>query len=156
MTAGGGNDTAFLAPLVKRVYAFDISEEAINKAKKKCASFENVVFIHDDHIHVREYVKDEVKLVLFNLGYYPYGDHEIVTEKEKTLRALEESYDLLCDNGYLIVTSYRGHPGGKDEYEGIRRYIEENELTVLETYRRYRKSDEPVTFIVKKITRKPL
>ena len=150
MTAGGGSDTLFLAQHAGRVYAFDISQEAIEKAKKRCIGYENITFICADHSKIDDYLKEQADLFLFNLGYYPYGDKSTPTRKETTLIALEKSYSLLKDGGCLVITSYRGHPGGKEEYEAIKDWIEKKKLFLLESYREFRHEEEPVTFILKK------
>ncbi|VHB66344.1 SAM-dependent methyltransferase [Streptococcus pyogenes] len=36
-TMGNGNDTAFLAQLAKKVYAFDVQEQAIRKTSERLA-----------------------------------------------------------------------------------------------------------------------
>jgi cyclopropane fatty-acyl-phospholipid synthase-like methyltransferase len=41
---GAGNITSFLAPRVKQVHAVDISELAVNTARRQCAAFRNATF----------------------------------------------------------------------------------------------------------------
>ena len=149
MTAGNGNDTLFLAKYAKKVYAFDISEEAIRRSKEKCKECENIEFIIDNHINVDLYIKGKVKLFLFNLGYLPSSDEKRITQAEETLIAFEKAYSLLQEKGYIVITFYIGHKGGKDEYYLLNDYINKNRLQVLEAYRQD-KIDSPITCIIRK------
>ena len=38
-TMGNGNDTAFLAGLSKKVYAFDVQEQALEKTRQRLSEF---------------------------------------------------------------------------------------------------------------------
>ena len=152
MTAGGGNDTLFLAQHSDHVIAFDISKEAIERSKKRCAAYPDILFICDSHENIRSYLKEKADVILFNLGYDPYGERNTPTKSSSSLKAVKEAWDLLKEEGYLVITFYRGHPGGKDEYYVLKDYIEKNGLFVLETYQRHLKIDEPVTYILKKIS----
>ena len=73
MTLGNGNDTLFLSSLAKKVIGFDIAIEAINNSKEKLKDVDNVILINDNHINVNSYVKEKVKLFIFNLGYLPHS-----------------------------------------------------------------------------------
>lgn len=149
MTLGNGLDSELLAKLSRKVYGFDVSEEAINKSKLRLSNFNNIEFINDNHINVDKYVKDKVKLVIFNLGYLPHSDNTSITKADETLIAFKKAYDLLVDNGYIIITFYIGHKGGKDEYYLLEDYINKNRFLVLETYRQD-KPDSPITYVIKK------
>ena len=149
MTAGNGNDTLFLASLAKKVYAFDISKEAINNTREKIKDKNNVNLIHDSHTNIDRYLKEKADLFIYNLGYLPKGEQYSVTEKNETLKSFIKAYELLNDHGYIIITFYLGHTGGKDEYYLLDRYIKENRIKVIETYR-IRKTDAPITYVIKK------
>ena len=149
MTLGNGNDTLFLSKLAKKVYGFDIQEQAIINSKEKLKNVNNVELILDNHINIDKYIKDKVKLVIFNLGYLPNSDNTIITKADETLIAFKKAYELLEDNGYLIISFYVGHIGGKQEYYLLDRYINDNKLLVLEKYRQD-KLDSPITYIIKK------
>ncbi len=79
-TMGNGNDTVFLGHLVGekgKVYAFDIQEEAVINTKKKLEELnflERAELILDGHENIDNYKIENVKLVIFNLGYLPKGD----------------------------------------------------------------------------------
>ena len=148
MTAGNGFDTLFLASLSKKVYAFDISEEAIRNTKERVKDYDNVVLIQDDHAHFDHYIKEKIRLFIFNLGYLPHGDMTTITKKETTLFAFQKAYERLEDNGYIVITFYLKHPGGRDEYYLLDHYIQTEKIAIIDSYRQD-KQDTPITYIIK-------
>ena len=116
-TCGNGHDTVWLAERFGRVYAFDIQEKAAEATRQlvKSRGFQNVKVINDSHEKMAEYVHEKVKLVMFNLGYLPGGDKEIVTETASTLKAIEAALSLLEKDGLVCITMYPGHPQGARE-----------------------------------------
>lgn len=120
-TVGNGGDTVFLAKAVGEkglVYGFDIQPLALEKTAERlsaagCADW--VKLICDGHEHLANYVKTEVDCAVFNLGYLPRGDHEIITKKETTVSALETVLSLLRPGGAVFIALYWGHPGGEEE-----------------------------------------
>ena len=150
MTMGNGFDTLFLCGLSKKVYSFDINKQAIINTQERVKGYDNVSLILDNHINVDKYVNQKVKLFLFNLGYLPNSNDKTITKKDETLIAFKKAYDLLIDKGYIIITFYLGHVGGKDEYYLLDKHIKDNNLNVLEKYRAYRHFNEPITYIIRK------
>ena len=150
MTVGNGNDTLFLCGLAKEVIGFDIQKEAIEKTSLKTKEYNNLTLINDNHINIDKYLNKKIKLFIFNLGYLPNSDSNIITNKEDTLIAFKKAYDLLIDDGYIIITFYLGHIGGKDEYYLLDKYIKENNIRVIETYKEHKNLNEPVNYIIKK------
>lgn len=150
MTMGNGNDTYLLASLSKYVYSFDVNQKAIDNSKERCKQFNNIKYILDSHINVDKYIKN-ANLFIFNLGYLPNTDNPTITKANDTLIAFKKAYDLLEANGYIIITFYRGHIGGKDEYYLLDKYIKDNKLNVLEIYQGHKLIDEPITYIIKKM-----
>jgi methylase of polypeptide subunit release factors len=149
MTAGNGNDTLFLARYAKTVYAFDISEEAIRRSREKTAECDNVVLIHDNHINIDRYIKEKIRLFIFNLGYLPSSQETRITKAEETLIAFDKAYSLLEEKGYIVITFYIGHKGGKDEYYLLKDHIKKNRFQIIETYSQ-NKIDSPITYIIRK------
>lgn len=149
MTLGNGLDSELLCRLSKKVYGFDISIEAIENSKKRLSQYSNIEYILDNHINVDKYVKENVDLVIFNLGYLPHSENKNITKAEETLIAFKKAYSLLKQNAYLIITFYIGHIGGKTEYYLLDEYINKNDIPVLEKYRQ-NKIDSPITYIIKK------
>jgi len=124
-TMGNGNDTAFLCSLVGekgKVYGFDIQEEAILNTRKRLEELnvlERSVLILDGHETIDKYIKETVKVVIFNLGYLPKGNHKITTKKETTLEAVQKCLGLLEPNGIILLIIYPGHENGKLEKEAL-------------------------------------
>ena len=109
MTCGNGNDTLFLSTYSKLVYAFDISKLAIENTNKRINSKNNVVLINDSHCNIDNYIKEKVKLFIFNLGYLPNTDIVSITNAKDSLIAFKKAYALLKDNGYIVITFYLKH-----------------------------------------------
>lgn len=120
-TMGNGHDTAFLADLAGsagKVYAFDIQQEAVDKTRTRLEQeglLGRCVLIRDGHEKMKEYVHEPVRLVLFNLGYRPGGDHSLCTKGETTLQAIHSAFELLEVHGLIILVVYHGGDSGFEE-----------------------------------------
>lgn len=147
MTMGNGNDTFFLASKVKEVFAFDIQKEAIEHTMQRCALFNNIHYILDDHANIRKYVNN-ADIVLFNLGYLPYSDKPIITKSDSTIKAIKEAYDILKTGGYMSIIIYRGHKGGLYEYHEVMQTI--SKYNIIESYKAHTSLTELVVYIIKK------
>lgn len=130
-TAGNGHDTLFLAKLVgaQNVTAIDQQQQALESAKTRLDSenFAGVQWIQGDHSQkLREIGTSErhFRAIVFNLGYLPGGDKQIVTRKETTLLALETAEQLLEPGGVMTVIAYPGHDAGRDEERALRALAE--------------------------------
>ncbi len=141
-TMGNGYDTKYLAEKVGEdgfVYSFDIQEEAIKSTKKrleKANLIDRVKLILDGHENIEKYVDKEVSCVLFNLGYLPRADHNIITKPDTTLKALESSLKLLKPHGIVSLAIYTGHEGGEQERNSVYEYVQnldQKEFNVLES-----------------------
>ena len=152
MTAGNGNDTLLLSKIAGKVIAFDISEEAIASTRERLGTADNVTLINDNHINIDRYLDGNIRLFIFNLGYLPHSDDPPVTKAEETLIAFKNAYELLSDNGYIVMTFYRRHKGGLDEYYLLTGYFKDNDVNVIERYEAGSSLLEPVTYIIKKRT----
>ena len=84
-------------------------------------------FIRGNHASIFEHLQppQPYDAILFNLGYLPGSDHTCITTAENTLRALNTCDCLLADDGLLIITAYRGHPGGQAEAEAVAEWMRE-------------------------------
>lgn len=149
MTLGNGLDSQLLCKLSKKVYGIDISKQAINNSKIRLKEYSNIIFINDNHINIDKYINSNIKLFIFNLGYLPHSTDTNITKASETLSAFKKAYDLLIDDGYIIITFYIGHIGGKDEYYLLDKYLKENSINVIEKYRQD-KINSPITYIIKK------
>ena len=120
-TMGKGKDTLYLSSIANKVYSFDIQDDAINQTKKLLEknNVTNVTLIKDSHENIKEYVKEYVTGVIFNLGYLPDGDKTVTTKTETSLKAINESLTLLKIGGVCCVVIYPGHPEGAKESETL-------------------------------------
>lgn len=127
-TAGRGNDTLFLAKAVGlrgRVFAFDIQEKAISQTKQLL--IDNQIswytLVHDSHANLDHYPISSPIAIIFNLGYLPGGDHDLVTNPETTVVAVQKALKLLKVGGALTIVIYTGHKGAKEEEAALRAYL---------------------------------
>ena len=132
-TCGNGHDTVFLAELVGeegRVLALDIQAEAVKNTQallKEQGLTRRVEVLQGDHSKLKEHLssladsgevkksKNFLQAIVFNLGYLPGSDKEVITEAETTIAALKQSLEFLALGGVLIVVLYTGHDGGEEE-----------------------------------------
>ena len=127
-TAGNGHDSKFLAELVGedgQVYSFDIQEEAVNNTGDLLAAnnlLNRVNLIQDSHANLDQYLSKKIKAVIFNLGYLPGGNKEIITESKSTIAALEKSIKFLQKYGLIILVIYSGHSGGDEEKRALLKF----------------------------------
>ncbi len=124
-TAGNGYDTLFLAEKVGpsgRVYSFDIQEEAIDKTYKKLKQQnlgKQVILLNESHEHLRHFVRDQVNVIMYNLGYLPGGDQSVTTKHDTTLESLKQALQLLAPGGLISIVMYPGHQEGAEEKKRI-------------------------------------
>lgn len=139
-TMGRGNDTLLLCELVGEggeVFAFDIQEEAIISTKQKLIehNLENrCKLILDSHENMKNYIKKEIDLIVFNLGYLPKGNHKIATNYKTTIKALNVAMDILKIKGAISLCVYQGGDTGFEEKDAIFEFlktIDYNKFTVL-------------------------
>ena len=134
-TSGNGHDSCKLASLTGasgHVHAIDIQEPAIAATKKllQSSGFGNGYTLYcDDHAAVLRAMQatllHRVSAIVFNLGYLPGSDHTIQTSCTTTITALDASLPLLREDGLLLVTAYRGHPGGMEEATKVDKWMQE-------------------------------
>jgi methylase of polypeptide subunit release factors len=133
-TAGNGNDTLFLSKLAKEVIAFDVQQEAIDNTQQRCIHQSNVRTFCVSHVSIFEVV-ETFDVLVFNLGYLPNSDSTLCTQTSTTLTALKNNLPHLNKKGHLLITYYRKHPGGNDEYEAVSSFLaHDSGLECLETY----------------------
>lgn len=125
-TIGNGFDTAFLARIVGekgKVFAFDIQNEAIKRTKEFLEK-ENLLYqvnlLNTCHSLLSDYVNpNSAKAIMFNLGFLPRSNREVITSPQTTKTAIVAGIDALMDEGVMTVIVYRGHKGGAEEATAV-------------------------------------
>ena len=133
-TAGNGHDTAFLAEHVGEkghVYAFDIQQTAIEKTKARLFEkglHDRATVFHSGHERLQSLIPENVhgtiQASVFNLGYLPGGEKDIVTTPETTIAAIKQLLDLSAVGGIIVLVIYHGHPEGEIERDHVMTFIE--------------------------------
>jgi predicted methyltransferase len=134
-TAGNGHDSAKLATCVGasgHLLAIDLQPAAIAATTERLESLgltDRCTFLCEDHaaaLHtLRTAYAGRISAIVFNLGYLPGSDHRIQTEPSTTVAALEACPVLLRPGGLLLVTAYRGHPGGAGEAAQVATWMQQ-------------------------------
>ena len=123
-TMGNGHDTLFLARLAKKVYAFDIQEQAVEQTTKRLAEakLDNVELLLTGHENVDQYV-ESIKAAIFNLGYLPSADKTVIAQPHTTIQALEKLCQRLVAGGRIAIMIYYGHAGGDVERDAVLDFV---------------------------------
>ena len=123
-TMGNGHDTAFLAELVGpsgEVFAFDIQKEALINTEQKLTELnllpQTTLFpLGHEHLHAVLDEETEITAAIFNLGYLPKSNKEIITKPTTTKQALDGLLPHLVKGSRIILVVYYGHnEGGSEE-----------------------------------------
>jgi SAM-dependent methyltransferase len=132
-TVGNGYDALFLAHRVGpkgKVLGFDVQKAALAGARellKFVGSMDRVSLIHDSHSRLANYLPAGALIegAMFNLGYLPRGNRQIITRPETTVTALRSVLENLAKDGRVTLLVYRGHEGAIPEYQEVRRFLEQ-------------------------------
>ena len=163
-TAANGHDTLFLANLVGDdgyVYAFDVQKEAVDATLHRLldnALEHRAIVLKDGHENVEKYVHKPVAAAIFNLGYLPGSNHDIVTRPNTTIQALESLLKLLKVGGMIVLVVYHGHKGGKDERDEVIQFVSElpqKHIHVLRYEFINQKNDPPFILALEKVKEFP-
>ena len=158
-TMGNGHDTLMLCEAVGpegKVYAFDIQEAAVAETGKLLQTHgmaDRARLIRSGHEHMREFVKEPVRAVVFNLGWLPGGDHAVTTHWETTSRAVQAALELLQSGGVLVICAYPGHAEGdreRQELTGMLGGLNNREYNVLRQQFLNAGAGAPECFVVQK------
>ncbi|MEW4567137.1 class I SAM-dependent methyltransferase [Tautonia sp. JC769] len=133
-TVGNGHDTLWLARQVGstgRVLGLDVQSVALRAARRRLAEAgvtDRVLLVragHEriDHVLARDGSTTRPKVVMFNLGYLPGGDHFIATRPESTIVAIEATLARVVPGGLVTVVAYPGHAVGQSESNALREWI---------------------------------
>ena len=159
-TIGNGNDISKIAKLIGdsgKVYGFDIQNLAIENTKKLLIS-EKVInraeIINDSHENIDRYVKTKLDFIIYNLGYLPKGDKNIITNVKSTIKSINKALELMDINSIMLITTYIGHLGGKDEDYAVNQLLsslDQKAFNVLQNDFINQKNNPPKIYIVEKL-----
>ena len=145
-----------LKSFFKKVYAFDIQEEALDHTRQrleKAGYQECAVLIQDGHERMKEYVTESVSAIVFNFGYLPGGDHQIATRPDTSVPAVKCGLELLKPGGVMSLCIYSGGDTGYEERDALLAYVRDLDpkkwLVIVNSYYN-RKNDPPIpVFIIR-------
>jgi hypothetical protein len=134
-TCGNGHDSLFLVNLTITeneglFFGFDIQKKAIEntfKLLQESLSSNQLKRVnlfqrsHEDFSNINA----NPKLIVYNLGYLPLSDKNIITTKETTLKSLQSALDIIAPQGAIGIICYRRHIGGLDEEQGILEFLKD-------------------------------
>ena len=160
-TCGNGFDTLFLAEQVGMtgvVYGVDIQERAIETVRAKLLEVGRLSqcrLVVGNHAHLNAMVDPAhamaVSVVMFNLGYLPFGDKTIVTMPETTVNGLEQAFELVRPGGLISVLAYPGHAGGPEEAECVVGWIKERgQALKVEKFQDPNNAKSPILWLLTK------
>jgi SAM-dependent methyltransferase len=132
-TVGNGHDTLFLAARVAargHVAGFDIQPQALDTthARLEHAGLAGRVTLYPcGHQFMLQRIPGgwhgRVSAVMFNLGYLPGGDKQLITRTVTTMPALRQALAVLRPGGLLSLMVYRGHAGADDEARAVAEWV---------------------------------
>lgn len=132
-TVGNGHDTLYLAERVREyghVFGFDIQAQAIENTTKRLREHHmeaRVTLVQASHAeldaHIPSQYKGRITGAMFNLGYLPGGDKQIVTKPNSTIAAIEQLLDIMAPEGIIVLVIYHGHPEGAIERDALLQYV---------------------------------
>lgn len=161
-TCGNGNDTLFLSKLVGdsgHVYSFDIQEQAIETTKGLLQANEkhNITYIHDSHAKVNQYIPEalhgKIGGAIFNLGYLPRSDKQIITKGDSTITAVNSLLPYIKKEALIVIVIYYGHEGGAEEKEEVLQFVkqlDQKQYSVLQYQFINQKNNPPFVVAIEK------
>lgn len=145
-TCGNGHDTLFLARAVApggAVHAFDLQPAAIERSRRRlgaAATGASLQWYCQDHADLAKALAGtRLDAAMFNLGWLPRSDSDIVTTPASTTAALDAVLTLLRPGARMTIICYRGHAGGASEAAAVQAWLETARADVLA-----REPDNPV------------
>lgn len=155
MTAGRGHDSLYILEntKVKKLYAFDIQKESKRSCLDLIGSNPSFNFILASHENIDSYIKEDLDLIVYNLGYLPGADKRVATNYKSTIKSLEKSLEKLKIKGRIIITVYPGHPEGRIESDKLKAYldtIDPKRYPVLKIDYQNRPNNPPFVYVIER------
>lgn len=128
-TVGNGNDLLFLLRLTGdkgKAFGFEVQGaglvNTLNRLyQEKIPAKPTLFFAGHETLdkHLPTYLIGKINAFIFNLGYLPGSDKQLITRPGTTLEAFNKAVEWLAPGGVLVAVVYRGHPGGMEESQQI-------------------------------------
>ncbi len=157
-TAGRGFDTLHLCSLVGdsgHVTAFDIQQDAVDSTKallRENGMAHRADVLLQSHSEMDKlFEENTVSFITFNFGWLPKGDHNIHTNKETSIEAIEKGLKLLKSGGIMSLIIYYGRETGFEERDALLEYlptIDSRQYTVVEMPFVNRPNCPPIPIII--------
>ena len=159
-TAGNGGDTLLLCEAVGktgRVLALDIQQQAVENTRallqaQGWAGIAQVVL--DSHAVLdKDAALESADCVVFNFGWLPGGDHNVFTQKDSSLAAIERGLACLKPGGIMSLCVYYDRNNGYEERDAILDYVrklDHRKYTVMVVDFANRINDPPIPILIVK------
>ena len=135
-TCGNGHDAAFMVRtamprlvergLSARLLALDVQEAAIANTRlllddQGVPDAVRADLVQASHADMEQLIQEGegVAVAMFNLGYLPGSDKDVITKKEFTIAALLALAGRVIPGGAICVHTYAGHKGGAEEAAAV-------------------------------------
>ena len=123
----------------------EVREVLTRKRLEEAGLTQRAKVIVDGHEHMENYVRETVSAITFNFGYLPGGDHQIATQADTSIQAIEAGLRLLKKGGIMSLCIYSGGDSGFAEKEALLSYLETLDsrtfLVIVSTY--YNRQNHP-------------
>lgn len=130
-TLGNGHDMLFLTQCVGShgfVWGCDIQKSALQTSQERLQregiAPESYALVLCSHGQMDKVIDRTLQAAVFNLGYLPGSNKELITQPTSTLRALDIALKKLKGGGMLSVMCYPGHVGGEEESQAVLAWFE--------------------------------
>ncbi|GCF93150.1 rRNA methyltransferase [Enterococcus florum] len=158
-TIGNGYDTRFLAELVGEtghVYGYDVQEQARQATIDRLGDLIDRTTLHlsgHQTIDATIPVDLPIQAAIFNLGYLPKSNKQIITLPETTQIAMEAILERLTAGGRMVIVIYYGHDGGEKEKHQVLHYcktLPQEQFSVLSYQFINQRGNPPILICVEK------
>lgn len=156
MTCGNGIDSKLILDSfdIKKLYCFDIQQQALDNTKNLLKNYRNYEIILDNHKNFDKYIKENVDFAIYNLGYLPRGDKEITTNYIDVEESLNKLLNKLNKNAVIIITFYPGHLSGKIESKEVLTFLKklnQKQYMILKFTFENQKNNPPFVVMIQNI-----
>ena len=163
-TVGNGNDTMLLCQLAGdtgKVYGFDIQDIALTNTKKRaieegfCNRLSLICHGHENmDIHIPTEEHGLISCIMFNFGYLPGGNHQVVTKADTSIEAIDKALSILRKGGMISLCIYSGEKMGFTERDAILSWLgklDNRKYLVIVSHYYNRGSNPPIPALIFKL-----